>query len=121
MRIFSTILLLFCLVTLGCNRANPDDSRAYIEGKISGSAMIFSQQQLKIVSNSTVIAESYPDDSGGFVLSGPLLSKNYALVLPKKIKSFSASKSGCTIAADGKQILIPEGITYLVFNEIILE
>lgn len=121
MKVFHSLILLFCCALMSCNRANPDDSRAYIEGKIRGSQMILTEQQIKIVSNTTVIAETFPDGSGSFVLSGPLLSKSYSLVLPKKVKSFSASKSGCIIAPNGKEILIPEGNTYLIFNKIILE
>lgn len=112
--------LLFSLF-LSCNSENRDNSRAYVEGKIMGNQLDFNEITVSLKSESKIIAETIPNESGGFVLSGPLLSDSFSLVINKKIKSFSTSKTGCVISSDALQILIPSGTTYITFNEIILE
>ena len=113
--------LLFLPLLLGCNRDSQDNPRAYIEGKITGNNFNLQEITINIISNNTKVAETKPDQSGSFVLSGPLISDSYSLGINRKIKSFSASKPGCEISPDSLQIIIPKGHTYLIFNEIKLE
>ncbi len=120
-RFFSIFLLSVFLVFIGCIRADTNNSRAYAEGKISGENVNFSSVTIKLVSDNTHIASAIPDDSGNFVLSGPMTSSSFSLVLNQKIKSFSASMQGCEISGNGKKITVPKEITYIVFHEIVLE
>lgn len=119
MRLFFTLLIF--TIFFGCqsdNRANP---RAYVEGNVTSTKFQFDEIIVIINSENTNIAETIPGSSGNFILSGPLLSDTFSLVFNAKIKSFKSSKSGCNISADGLQIMVPAGITYLTFTEIILE
>ena len=122
MKLYIYIFLgFFATIFLGCNTESRDESRAYVEGKISGTNLDFPLIRITLESDNKVIAEVIPENSGRFILSGPLLSESFSLGINKKIKSFSASKSGCILSADSKKILIPAGITYLIFNEIEVE
>ncbi len=110
---------LFLTVFVGCDRANENNSRIYVEGKIVGSNL--DEVFISIINNNFVIGEARPESSGSFVVSGPKDSSVSSLKLNKKIKSFSASKPGCQISADAYKIIIPNEITYIVLNEIILQ
>lgn len=120
MKLFAA-LIIFTIALVGCqseNRANP---RAYIEGKITKSSLEFQKITVMIESESTIVAETIPNNQGDFTLSGPLLSNKCSLIFNTKIKSFSASNSGSKISSDSLQILIPPGTTYVKFNQIVLK
>ncbi len=122
MKFFCTLITFFLFsILIGCNSENRDNRRAYVEGKISGTNLDFSKISVALKSENTNVAATNPNNSGDFVLSGPLLSDSFAVLLNQKIKSFSASKTGCEISGDRLQILIPAGTTYITFNEIVLE
>lgn len=116
--VFGFFLLAFFF---GCTSEDRSNSRVYIEGKITGKNIFFDEVSINAFSNNKNIATAIPESSGNFILSGPLLSDGFHLVFNRKIKSFSSSKSGCTLSADSLKILVPSGITYLTFNEIELE
>ena len=119
---FFTILAVLSLALfLGCDSESRNNSRAFVEGKITGTQIDYKEINISLSSDSKNIADTFPNSSGDFILSGPLLSDTFSLVSNKKIKSFSASKSGCKLSTHALQILVPAGTTYLVFNEIILE
>lgn len=113
--------MLSILLFVGCNSENRNNSRAYVEGKITGPQVDFNKIKISLKSDSKTIAETTPNSTGDFILSGPLLIDSFSLVLNKKIKSFSTSKTGCKLSTDSLQILIPSGISYITFTEIILE
>ena len=115
------LLILFATLFMGCNSESRNNSRAYVEGNITGNKLDYKEIKISLKSDGTIIAEANPNNSGGFVISGPLLSDTFSLVLNRKIKSFAASKSGCKLSSDALQISIPSGTTYITFNEIILE
>lgn len=122
MKLFFTLRKYFLLIFfINCSSENRDNSRAYVEGKITGNQLKYDQIKLFIKSDGKNIAETSPNSSGEFSLSGPLLSDSFSLVLDKKIKSFSSSKSGFRLSSDSLEILIPSGNTYVAFNEIILK
>ena len=117
---------LFCILCIftvffSCTSENRDNSRAYVEGKIAGNQLKFDEISISLKNDGKIIAETNLNGSGEFVLSGPLLNDSFSLVSNKKIKSFTASKSGCKISADSLEILVPTGTTYITFNEIIVE
>ncbi len=105
----------------GCVSEDRNNSRIYVEGKIAGNNLFFDEISIDAFSNGKNIASAIPESSGNFVLSGPSLSDTFSLVLNRKIKSFSSSKPGCTLSADSLRILVPSGITYINFNEIMLK
>lgn len=115
------LLTLFSIIFLGCRSENRDNSRVYVEGKISGNNLNFPSLRVVLEDEGQLIAEVIPHDNGQFVLSGPLLTDSFSLGINKKIKSFSASKPGCTLSEDSLKIVVPAGITYITFNEIIVE
>ena len=119
MRLFFTLFI--CTLFVGCQSENRSNPRAYLEGKITATHLQFAEITAMIKSENTIVAETIPSYSGNFTLSGPLLSDSFSLVFNSKIKSFNASKSGCTISNDSLQIMVPAGITYITFTNIILE
>ncbi|QDP85520.1 hypothetical protein FNJ88_08085 [Chryseobacterium sp. SNU WT5] len=122
MKLFYHILSSFVLILIiSCNSENRDNSRAYVEGKITGTQAVLSKATVSIKSDGKNVAEVIPNASGNFTLSGPLLNDSFTLVLNTKIKSFSTTKLGCTLSTDSLQIQIPVGTTYITFNEIKLE
>lgn len=116
--VFGVFLL---TVFAGCTSEDRANSRVYVEGKITGKNIFFDEVSINAFSNNKNIATTIPESSGDFVLSGPLLTDSFHLVFSRKIKSFSSSKSGCTLSTDSLKIHVPSGITYLTFNEIELK
>ena len=114
-------LTIFSFIMLGCETDSRDNSRAYVEGKISGENLNFSLINVILEDENKLIAEVIPGDQGRFILSGPLLTESFSLGINRKIKSFSASKPGCILSSDSLKIRVPAGITYITFNEIIVE
>lgn len=122
MRLFFSLTIILLIVSLySCQSENRDNSRAYVEGKITGKQLDDNKICILLKSDDRNIAETTPNGSGQFALSGPLLADAFSLVLNKKIKSFSSSKTGCAISFDSLEILIPAGSTYVIFNEINLK
>lgn len=122
MRFLFTLIIVVLVTTFSsCTSENRDNARAYVEGKITGTQLNYNKITILLKSDDKNIAETIPTNAGEFVLSGPLLNDSFSLVLNKKIKSFTASKSGCTISGDSLEILVPTGTTYITFNEIIVE
>ena len=119
--LFSTIIIILIGSLYSCQSENRDNSRAYVEGKITGPQLDYNKISIFLKSGDRNIAETVPNGSGQFILSGPMLTDSFSLVLNKKIRSFSSSKTGCSISADSLEILIPAGNTYIVFNEITLK
>lgn len=119
------ILSFFCLMSILLTQCKDDDAnifRAYAEGKFTYSDGKFLEDPIHLVSNKKVIAESYPKESGSFVLAGPYEKNSYKLQLKNfKIKSFSTETAGCKISADSLSIEIPDGVTYIIFNDITLK
>ncbi len=119
--LFSTIIIILIGSLYNCQSENRDNSRAYVEGKITGPQLDYNKISILLKSDDRNIAETVPNGSGQFILSGPMLTDSFSLVLNKKIRSFSSSKTGCSISADSLEIFIPEGNTYVIFNEITLK
>ncbi len=119
--LFSTIIIILIGSLYNCQSENRDNSRAYVEGKITGPQLDYNKISILLKSDDRNIAETVPNGSGKFILSGPMLTDSFSLVLNKKIRSFSSSKTGCSISADSLEIFIPEGNTYVIFNEITLK
>lgn len=121
MRFFSIFSVFLLMLFFGCTSEDRNNSRVYIEGKITGNNIFFDEVSINAFSNDKNIATAIPESSGDFVLSGPLLSDSFHLVFNRKIESFSSSKNGCTLSADSLKILVPSGVTYITFNEIELK
>lgn len=116
------ILSLFCLLSILFTQCKDDDTnifRAYVEGKFTYSDGKFLEQPIHLVVDKKIIAESFPKDSGSFVLAGPYDKGVYRLQLKDfKIQSFSTDTKGCKISSDSLSIEIPDGVTYVIFNNI---
>ncbi len=116
------IQAIFCLLALLLVHCKDDDAsifRAYAEGKFTYADGKFLEQPLRLVIDKKIIAESFPKESGSFVLAGPYEKGAYRLQLQDfKVQSFSTDTKGCKISADSLSIEIPEGVTYIIFNDI---
>lgn len=115
------IVVFSFFILLSCNNEDLSNTRVYTEGKISSQTLDVTTISIKIYSENKVVAQTVPTHSGSFVLSGPLFSDGFTLNIDEKIKSFSTSSSGCEISTDSHSINIPKGISYIVFDEIILQ
>ncbi|TDX84705.1 hypothetical protein [Epilithonimonas xixisoli] len=125
MKLFFKILSLFLISSLVFVQCKDDEAnvfRAYVEGKFTYSDGKFLENPIHLTVDKKIIAESYPKESGSFVLAGPYNKGAYKLQLKNfKIKSFSTETVGCKISADSLSIEIPDGMTYVIFNDITLK
>lgn len=119
------ILAIFCVFFLLLTQCKEDDAsifRAYVEGKFTYSDGKFLEEPVRLIIDKKIIAESFPKESGSFVLAGPYDKGAYKLQLQDfKIKSFSTDTKGCKISSDSLSIEIPDGVTYVIFNDITLK
>jgi hypothetical protein len=119
------ILSIFCLLPLFLVQCKDDDAnifRAYAEGKVTYSDGKFLENPIHLVVDKKIIAETFPKESGSFVLAGPYEKGAYKLQLKNfRIKSFSTETTGCKISSDSLSIEIPDGVTYIIFNDITLK
>ena len=115
------LVLIIALLFLSCRSDSQDNPRAYVEGKVISATVDYNKFLLKIISESTIVAETMLASDGNFKLSGPIGKNGFDIVSTEKIKTFSADKTGLQISSDGLKISVPAGITYIKFNEIVLE
>ena len=115
------LMLIIALLFLSCRSDSQDNPRAYVEGKVISATVDYNKFLLKIISESTIVAETMLASDGNFKLSGPIGKNGFDIVSTEKIKTFSADKTGPKLSSDGLKILVPAGITYIKFNEIVLE
>jgi hypothetical protein len=119
------IQAIFCLLSILLIQCKDDDAnifRAYVEGKFTYTDGKFLEEPVHLVVNKKIIAESFPKESGSFVLAGPYDKGAYKLQLQDfKIKSFSTDTPGCKISNDSLSIEMPDGVTYVIFNDITLK
>lgn len=105
-----------------CKEDDANIFRAYAEGKITYSDAKFLEDPIHLVKDKKIIAETYPKESGSFVLAGTYDKGAYKLQLKNfKIKSFSTDTQGCKISNDSLSIEIPDGVTYVIFDDIVLK
>ena len=117
----SALILFIALLLLSCRSDLQDNPRAYVEGKVISATVDYNKFLLKISSESTIVAETMLASDGNFKLSGPIKKNGFDIVSTEKIKTFSTDKTGLQISSDGFKIRVPAGITYIKFNEIVLE
>ncbi|MPT32544.1 MAG: hypothetical protein E2600_12965 [Chryseobacterium sp.] len=119
------IQAIFCVLFLLLVQCKEDDAsifRAYVEGKITYSDAKFLEDPIHLVKDKKIIAETFPKESGSFVLAGPYDKGTYKFQLKNfKIRSFSTDTQGCKISSDSLSIEIPDGVTYIIFNDITLK
>lgn len=119
------IQAIFCLLSILLIQCKDDDAnifRAYVEGKFTYTDGKFLEEPIHLVVNKKIIAESFPKESGSFVLAGPYDKGTYKLQLKDfKVKSFSTETKGCKISSDSTSIEIPDGQTYVSFQNIVLK
>ncbi|SHK27918.1 hypothetical protein [Epilithonimonas mollis] len=116
------IICLLSLLPVQCKDDDASIFRAYVEGKITYPDPKFLEEPIHLVKDKRVIAETQAKESGSFVLAGPYDKGSYKLQLKSfKIKSFSTGTKGCKISTDSLSIDIPDGETYIIFNNIILK
>lgn len=117
----SALKLFIALLLLSCRSDSQDNPRAYVEGKLISATVDYNKFLLKISTESTIVAETMLASDGNFKLSGPIRKNGFDIVSTEKIKTFSTDKTGLQISSDGLKIRVPAGITYIKFNEIVLE
>lgn len=115
---YTGFFLLFLLLLSACGTDDFSNTRAYAEGKIISENIPADEVEIMLISQGRTVAQTVPVSSGTFVLSGPLFSDDFKIKFSRKIRSFSASKSGCTLTADSLSIEVPAKVSYISFPEI---
>ena len=115
------LMLIIALLFLSCRSDSQENPRALVEGKVVSATVDYNKFMLRIISENTVVAETLLETGGNFKLSGPIGETGFEMIATEKIKTFSADKTGLQISSDGLKISVPAGITYIKFNEIVLE
>ena len=115
------LVLIIALLFLSCRSDSQENPRALVEGKVVAATVDYNKFMLRIISENTVVAETLLETGGNFKLSGPIGKTGFEMIATEKIKTFSADKTGLQISSDGLKISVPAGITYIKFNEIVLE
>ena len=115
------LMLIIALLFLSCRSDSQENPRALVEGKVVSATVDYNKFMLRIISENTVVAETLLETGGNFKLSGPIGKTGFEMIATEKIKTFSADKTGLQISSDGLKISVPAGITYIKFNEIVLE
>ena len=115
------LVLIIALLFLSCRSDSQENPRALVEGKVVSATVDYNKFMLRIISENTVVAETLLETGGNFKLSGPIGKTGFEMIATEKIKTFSADKTGLQISSDGLKISVPAGITYIKFNEIVLE
>lgn len=122
MKNLSKVVILMILFFLqSCRSDSQSNPRAYVEGRVVSSAVDYNRFTLQIVSDDVVMAATMLEAGGTFRLSGPLRGDGFKLKSSVKIMSFRTDRAGLQLSADAMEINVPAGITYLKFNEIVLE
>lgn len=117
----SAILCVLSLLLLQCKDDEANIFRAYVEGKFTYSDGKFLEEPIHLIVNKKIIAESFPKESGSFVLASSDKGAYKLQLKDFKIKSFSTDTQGCKISNDSLSIEIPDGVTYVIFNDITLK
>lgn len=109
------------LFFVSCGSDDLSNVRAYAEGKIVTENIAMGEVKISLISNGRVVSQGQPSSSGNFILSGPLFSDGFEVKMNHKIQSFSTSRAGCSISEDSLSVVVPEGISYISFDEIRLK
>ena len=119
LKLITFLVLIFAITS--CRSDSQENSRAYAEGKIIFNNIDLQNYRLKITDQDKIVAETMIDADGSFKLSGPISGEGFSIVSTEKIRSLNTDKTGLTLSQDSFKINVPKGITYLKFNEIVLE
>lgn len=111
-------ILILSIFLISCSSDSEENSRTYIEGKISTTIPIH-EVVLKLKSNDKILGKVTPENTGAFVISAPNEGDNLSLESNYKFKKIQVENhSNITLSKDSLQILIPASTTFLRFTEI---
>jgi len=115
----STLVLL--LTAVSCGQDYVDNSRIYVEGKITSQNQSVDNVAVSLENSYYVLSKTNTGNDGSFRLGGPDATDETELVLNKKILSFSADRQGCVLRNDSLSIILPEDRNYVKFSNITIE
>ena len=111
-------ILILSIFLISCSSDSEENSRTYIEGKISTTIPIH-EVVLKLKSNDKILGKVTPESTGAFVISAPIEGDNLSLESNFKIKKIQVENhSNIALSKDSLQILIPASTTFLRLTEI---
>lgn len=114
----SVSLILSCI---SCGQDYVDNSRVYVEGKITSQSQSASNLPVSLENSYYVLSKTNSGNDGSFKLGGPDATSETELVLNKKILSFSADRQGCSLREDSLSIILPKDRNYVKFSNITIE
>lgn len=112
---FALFPIAFLLTPARCEPQYVDNSRIFVEGKISGTET--SQLPLKISAGNIVITETQTKSDGMFKMGGPGTNSDKYLEIGRKILSYN-SNVACQLSYDSTAIVLPSGKNYFKFSNI---
>ncbi|MDR2207019.1 MAG: hypothetical protein LBE36_12790 [Flavobacteriaceae bacterium] len=116
-KILGLVAIGFLLSSGECGPEYEDNTRIYVEGKTNvGNVPVILQRSIFFV-----VSKSTTKSDGSFGLGGPGITDSVEVTFNRKIKSFSTGTLGCKLSYDSMEIILPEKITYVKFNQIELE
>lgn len=109
----------FLMAPRSCGPEYVDNSRIFVEGKILGSNV--SNVQIQLANEDILVSETTAKADGNFSLGGAATTQQTSLKLNRKILNYNSTISNTSLSYDSMQILLPENVNYVKFNQITVE
>lgn len=113
-------IAVFALVMTQSCASDESDLRGYAEGLIKSKKTGMGQVHIRLQSGENIIAETETSVNRSFVVSGPLISENFQIKLNHPIASFHTKTNGCKLSEDSMTIEMPNQVSYVKFDSLIL-
>ena len=115
-------LLLFLLLSLAsCEADYVNNSRVFVEGKITSQSQSANGIPVALTTWLYPISQGTTKNDGSFSLGAPDVADDVKLTLGKKIVSFSTDSKDCSLDIDSLSIILPENLESVKFSNITIE
>ncbi|MBD8084340.1 hypothetical protein [Chryseobacterium caseinilyticum] len=114
-------VILILLALISCETDYVNNSRVFVEGKITFNNQPFSKAQVSLETFSYPISNALTKSDGTFEMGAPDVAETVHLYIGKKITSFSTDSEDCMIAQDSLSIVLPENFQHVKFSNIMIK
>ncbi len=113
--------MLILLALISCETDYVNNSRVFVEGKITSNNQPVSKASVSLETFSYPISNAITKSDGSFEMGAPDVAETVHLYLGKKIISFTTDSEDCTIAQDSLSIVLPENFSHVKFSNITIK